>query len=305
MENTHRAIYSAASAQQAHILANALQERGIFAYVTNDALAGASGDLPFGVLTAPQVVVHVDDAEEARRLALEFEGSSHASMQPRPARWQFSFATMLYAVTWIAVFLAIHRAIRNGAARAIANWAAFSAMALVTFVIVAWRMAQRNRSYPSELLPGQWAEPPVAEDELEDEETDDGDGDAEWPVCPHCRRPRMTSCPICETSGSDFAPAFVPRLAAEADDEPQDESSESRPLAVLCPTCDEPFAPRFPAQCEWCGHRFRDGYPVLKTASEVTSPFEDMNPRVWLVLGGLVLLLLGVGAFFAEFVLKR
>jgi hypothetical protein len=28
-------------------------------------------------------------------------------------------------------------------------------------------------------------------------------------------------------------------------------------LLVLCPTCDEPFVPRFPARCEWCGHRFR------------------------------------------------
>ena len=64
-----------------------------------------------------------------------------------------------------------------------------------------------------------------------------------------------------------------------------------RKLLVLCPTCDEPFRPEFPARCEWCGHRFADGRESRRPRPSSTSPFEDMNPRVWIVIGGLVVLL--------------
>ena len=81
--------------------------------------------------------------------------------------------------------------------------------------------------------------------------------DGEWPACPHCGRGRLTSCPVCETAGTHFAQAFMPDFGADDEQPSGDRENE---LMVICSTCDEPFAPRFPSRCEWCGHRFRDGY---------------------------------------------
>ena len=81
--------------------------------------------------------------------------------------------------------------------------------------------------------------------------------DGEWPACPHCGRGRLTSCPVCETAGTQFAEAFMPDFGPD-DEEPANDRENA--LMVLCPTCDEPFVPQFPSRCEWCGHRFRDGY---------------------------------------------
>jgi hypothetical protein len=202
MANTHAVIYIAANPEQAHMLKNALEQRGIFAYVSNEALQIAGGDLPMGLPTAPRVIVDEYDAEEARRIALEFDRASGQK--------------------------------------------------------------------PEERL-----------DELEEASQEPVD----WPQCPHCRRRRQTSCPICETAGTDFPPAFLPDQESETP-----ESGEQPKLWVLCPTCDEPFAPEFLARCEWCGHRFRDGREAPATPV-MTSPFEDVNSRVWIVIAGLVALL--------------
>ncbi len=95
----------------------------------------------------------------------------------------------------------------------------------------------------------------------------------DWPTCRHCRRPRQTSCPICQTAGNQFPEAFLP----DRENTAPEVASEPARLYVLCPTCDEPFAPQFLARCEWCGHRFRDGRET-PPPSPVTSPFEDLNP---------------------------
>jgi rubrerythrin len=206
MANTHQVIYIAATIEQAHMLKNALTKQGIFAYVSNESLQMATGDLPMGLPTAPRVVVDAHDADEARRIALEFDQ--------------------------------------------------------------AWQQA----GSPSEEL-----------DELEEE----ADREAfAWPECPHCRRPRQTSCPVCETAGTDFPPAFM------ADEEPQTDrpAGEKPAQLVLCETCDEPFVPEFLARCEWCGHRFRDG-SELPAPPIVTPLFDEVNPRVWIVIAGLALLL--------------
>jgi hypothetical protein len=63
-----------------------------------------------------------------------------------------------------------------------------------------------------------------------------------WPCCPRCRRPRLATCPICQTAGTDFRAAFLPDTGEDSD--------EHDSAAVLCPTCDEPFVPRHPARCE-------------------------------------------------------
>ncbi len=123
------------------------------------------------------------------------------------------------------------------------------------------------------------------------EEEADRDG-RPWPLCPSCRRPRLTSCPVCQTTGTSFPAAFHPDYEQHAG-----AASESDPLFVLCTTCDEAFSPEFPARCEWCGHRFADGWEM--------EPFEpseplDVNVRVVAAIVGVVLTVVGLIAFFAR-----
>ena len=66
-------VYSAASTQQAHLLKGLLIEQGIAAWVVNDAIQIAGGDLPLGWAAAARVVVARQDAQRARQLAEEFD----------------------------------------------------------------------------------------------------------------------------------------------------------------------------------------------------------------------------------------
>lgn len=122
-----------------------------------------------------------------------------------------------------------------------------------------------------------------------------------WPACPSCGRRRHTSCPVCGTAGTDFAEAFLPETqqAGTSDEQQQsapDAAHQRRPLFVLCPTCDEPFEPAFPARCEWCGYRFADGWePPPFVAPEP----RDINLRVVITIAGLVVSMLALIAFFA------
>ena len=105
MPDVPQIIYVAAGAEQAHLLANALRDRGMEALVTNDRLQAGLGVLPFGWSTAPWIVVPERDAEEARRIVLELVGETPAV--PRP--FQFRMRTVLYAVTACSVYLAVDR----------------------------------------------------------------------------------------------------------------------------------------------------------------------------------------------------
>ncbi len=126
----------------------------------------------------------------------------------------------------------------------------------------------------------------------------EADADAHWPACPHCGRPRLATCPICKSSGTDFAEAFLP----ESDDIATDEQQH----LVLCPTCDEAFAPRYPARCEWCGHRFRDGYEAPEPKPLLSPPQlpADMNGRVGLLLLGMAVVLAALFGWFS-FLVER
>ncbi|MCR4411465.1 MAG: hypothetical protein NUV77_03450 [Thermoguttaceae bacterium] len=74
-----------------------------------------------------------------------------------------------------------------------------------------------------------------------------GDDQPRWPRCPGCGARRLTRCPVCYTAGVDFAWA--------------DPAPDGTPIErIICPTCDEVFAPRYARQCEWCGHGFAEGY---------------------------------------------
>jgi hypothetical protein len=217
MEDTLKVIYVAADLEQAHLLKNILRDAGIQAYVSNKAsLQFAVGDLPMGWSTAARVVVHDYDAQDARRIALEFdEAGQDAGL----------------------------------------------------------------------------------EDDLEEFELDQDD--APWPCCPSCGRPRHTSCPVCETAGTDFPRAFQP------DDEQLGAphvADGRQNLLVLCPSCDEPFTPQFPARCEWCGHRFGDGWePPPITPAEPS----ELTARVWIVMAGLLITIAATIAFFAAIAAER
>jgi hypothetical protein len=74
-----------------------------------------------------------------------------------------------------------------------------------------------------------------------------------WPTCPACGERRVTSCPVCETTGSDLPRADVRYLPGS--------DREASPW-VACPTCDEVFAASFVRRCVWCGHDFGNGVDV-------------------------------------------
>jgi hypothetical protein len=138
----------------------------------------------------------------------------------------------------------------------------------------------------------------------------------DWPRCPECDLPRSTRCPICGTAGSEFGPAdagfldvLAPGAAAEASAScscgpggcggpglvaeagtpafGEVEPDASAPM-LMCPTCDEPFVPKYLRRCEWCGHEFADGIE----APETIGPDDQINARV--IFAILLMLLVGV-----------
>lgn len=66
-------IFHAATTQQANLLRNMLEERGLAAWVQNDMIQVAAGALPLGWRGDAQVAVRDADAVEARKIVLEFE----------------------------------------------------------------------------------------------------------------------------------------------------------------------------------------------------------------------------------------
>ena len=62
-------IYSAANTQQAYLLKGILEDQGIPAWVVNDTIQIAGGDLPLGWTAAARVVVGSDTAIAARQIA--------------------------------------------------------------------------------------------------------------------------------------------------------------------------------------------------------------------------------------------
>ncbi|MDO5554032.1 MAG: hypothetical protein Q4G68_09730 [Planctomycetia bacterium] len=75
---------------------------------------------------------------------------------------------------------------------------------------------------------------------------------------------------------------------------------------VTCYVCSEPFKPRFPKRCEWCGHVFDDDYPELLLSDSMrkeetplgpvtSSHGEEVSPLVFITFAALL------GLFFALF----
>jgi hypothetical protein len=121
----------------------------------------------------------------------------------------------------------------------------------------------------------------------------------DWPRCPKCGRNRQTFCPTCDIAGDQFPlaeyiPAAAPvertrrdsGCACKTCDELPDENLA--PVLLMCPSCDEAFAPKFYRLCEECGHDFGDGRQV-----ELPEP-EELTGRALLVMVALVILTIGI-----------
>jgi hypothetical protein len=64
---------------------------------------------------------------------------------------------------------------------------------------------------------------------------------------------------------------------------------------LICPTCDEPFTPRFVRRCGGCGHEFPDGFDDPRQAAELAGTW---NARVIFCLAGVVLTIAAAIAYY-------
>ena len=127
----------------------------------------------------------------------------------------------------------------------------------------------------------------------------------QWPRCPQCSQPRQCACPACQVAGVDFplaeyqaASAPLHPTRAHIDESPVSlPPTHGRPL-LRCTTCDEVFAPRFYRRCQNCGHDFGEGIDLE------TAPQEELTPRFFLLLAGM-LLTLGVLLVYFWWILRR
>ena len=69
-------VYRAKNVPQAHILRSALEDDGIRAFVEGDMLQSSMGEVPFGWMTAPRIMVAESNAETAREVLRRFEEGS-------------------------------------------------------------------------------------------------------------------------------------------------------------------------------------------------------------------------------------
>jgi len=114
-----------------------------------------------------------------------------------------------------------------------------------------------------------------------------------WPRCPKCGAPRITRCPVCQTTGSDFPPAD-PTFSASFLAGESDQTDAEPPVVLMCPTCDEPFVPDYPRRCAWCDHEYPDGFDMDLNAG----PPEEIGTRVIAVIAILLTLSVALLLYF-------
>jgi hypothetical protein len=126
----------------------------------------------------------------------------------------------------------------------------------------------------------------------EDEQEDLPEVITAWPMCPDCRRPRTTVCPICETSGTEFPRADENFFAGQTN-----QALDPSRLPVICTTCDEPWLAEFLRCCEWCNHDFGQGLE-LELAGPMNLDDRELNSRAGLVTLALGAIVLGLLLYF-------
>jgi hypothetical protein len=126
----------------------------------------------------------------------------------------------------------------------------------------------------------------------------------QWPVCPDCGRRRQTRCPTCDLGGDDFSLAelfFAPRRRAARDCSAcsslethgsRQREEDNATVWLMCPVCEEAFAPEFYRLCQHCGHDFGDGLLVE------TPEADQITDRALLVMTGLIALVAALLVYF-------
>ena len=115
-------------------------------------------------------------------------------------------------------------------------------------------------------------------------------GPVQWPRCPACGAPRLTQCPACQTTGTEFRRAELPEAAEDA--------GTAREL-VICPDCDEPFPPQYTRQCHQCGHQFADGFELHVQGEPAP---EWVTWRIVLAIVVFAVIIAGLVIYFASLV---
>ncbi len=160
-------------------------------------------------------------------------------------------------------------------------------------IVVAQRHAERGRQIVEQFqsrgdLDGRL--PVLSQAELEENVV------LPWPTCPQCSHRRLTICPVCKTSGSDFPQAdgnYWAAISGDADAPPR--------LAAICTGCDEPWLPEFLRRCEWCGHDFGEGIDMETPPRPAsTEESEPLNHRMTMLIAGMVLGGLALIVYFAS-----
>jgi hypothetical protein len=106
------------------MLAGALEEEGLAAFVINVALQTAMGGVPPGLDTAPRVLVDSESAPRAREFALEFERRMRESRRhevPSRAWCQFTIRGLLFLTACVAIYFGVDQAISRSGATPNAN----------------------------------------------------------------------------------------------------------------------------------------------------------------------------------------
>jgi len=78
-----------------------------------------------------------------------------------------------------------------------------------------------------------------------------------------------------------------------------EESEERRAkpsLLLICPTCDEPFKPRYLRYCEWCSHDFGTGIEASRPGQ--THERSEFNSRAGIVAAGIVGMVAAAACYF-------
>jgi putative signal transducing protein len=316
-------VYSASSVQQAHFLKNLLTETGINAMVSNELLHRGSGVDLVGLPTAVKVVVAAKDAQTARELALEFDRRTAVLVEPEVV-YNANSPSEARAVKDALVQAGISAAVGDETMLAGTKVNVFGVAEPIPVIVT-----RRDVEAARQIIAGGHDFQAASSEAMADLEPGESviEVPAPWPRCPQCDTRRTTRCPICPTSGTDFEevdPEFLGSLGlpgntadtaggcgsncscgqdpqttapqsveAEAAEPPGAETIPPR-LALMCPTCDEPFVPEFPRRCEWCGHEFADGYDVEDHIEGEPIPVQAM-----IVILGLVTLVLMACAYFA------
>lgn len=137
-----------------------------------------------------------------------------------------------------------------------------------------------------------------------------------WPSCPSCSKGRQAVCPYCQTAGSRFLAADEPPQLNDNSSNNGTRLRDADPLAiidineardtptgpaVICPTCDEPFEPRYLRVCEWCGHDFGEGVAMSRPEQP---PMDPMDGRLVVFVAALTTFVVAVLWYFA-YVLRQ